>query len=383
MRLAVSAALLATVVVPSPHPDAALHAQSGPTVERTVRGQVNTADGVGILGATLWLVGTHASNDSTLAATTDATGAFRFVLPVSETSVLVVRRRGFDDARLPLTIDAPPSKKPVAVAPITLAAVGSPAAAVVVPDTGVFTGSTAQFFRHLAARRGEFVTRAELVRDSPVRTSSVLRNMRGVQLVAGSSGGTYVRLRGHNCYPGIWIDGAQVGSRTFDIDMISPQALMGIELYAMPSGLPPEYQTMESMSCGAVAFWTRRGSGDDGAMDLSSFIDPAGVRSAKDVDVPARVADGFAFVPRYPAESRASGVGGRVIVELVVDTDGAVERSSPGLVAANTSDLAAATLAAAQRLRFVPATLGGKPVRQLVQLVADFRSSGRSARMPD
>lgn len=347
-------------------------------VERTVRGEVRTPEGGRVVGATVWLAGTRAPTDSAIAATTAGDGTFRFTLPVSETSALLVRRRGFRDARVPLTGVSGAAKRGIAVAPVTLEPITGPLLTVVVPDTGSYVGTASTFFRHVASRRGDYVTRADIARQAPARTSSVLRGMRGVTLLNGSGGGTYVRLRSRDCLAAIWLDGSAIGTRGYDVDLIAPQALAGIEVYATPGELPSEYQTLEAMNCGAVAFWTRRGEEvATGLFELASFVDPATVRLPGDVDAPAQLLAGVSFAPSYPGEVRASGVGGTVLVELVVDTTGAVERSSVGLVAASEPELAGPVLHAAERLRFQPARTAGHPVRQLVHVAATFAPAGR------
>lgn len=71
--------------------------------------------------------------------------------------------------------------------------------------------------------------------------------------------------------------------------------------------------------------------------------------------------------PRYPTDLREAGISGTVHAEFVVGADGTVE---PGTFRALSSDHAGfteAVRAALPRMRFVPAEVGGKAVRQLVQ----------------
>src|SRR5205809_515484 len=89
------------------------------------------------LPLTAGVVGTHGPLDSTIAAPTDGEGAFRFALPVSATSALVVRRRGFADARVTLDADVP-SKRSVTLPAISMAPSVAPLVSVVVPDTGAY-----------------------------------------------------------------------------------------------------------------------------------------------------------------------------------------------------------------------------------------------------
>ncbi|AHG87784.1 TonB family protein [Gemmatirosa kalamazoonensis] len=358
--------LLATLVAASASASATAGAQP------TVRGTVRTADGAGVLGATVWLVGARAPDDSAIAATTDATGAFQFALPYTASSEIVVRRRGLRDARAPLGTVAR-TRRGVELPAVTLAPAAPPLVTAVVPDTGAFTGNAAPFYRRLVARRGDFLTRGELARLKPSRVSSALRTLPGV-MVETANGASYVRLRGSRCFASLWLDGVNVGGGRFDVDAIAPSSLAGIEIYPFPTGLPIEYQSYEGTSCGVVALWTQRDGFDD-LPEPATVAEPSSVRLASEVDTPARLADGSTFAPGYPAASRAEGIGGRVLVELVVDSTGAVERGTVGIVAAASTDLADPALRAASRLRFVPARDHGRPVRQLVHVVADYRVS--------
>jgi periplasmic protein TonB len=78
-----------------------------------------------------------------------------------------------------------------------------------------------------------------------------------------------------------------------------------------------------------------------------------------------RLPDGV--VLHYPDVRRASRTNGEVLAQFVVDTNG---RALPEAfkVIKTTHDLfAQAVKAALPDMRFMPATIGGKPVRQLVQ----------------
>ncbi len=85
--------------------------------------------------------------------------------------------------------------------------------------------------------------------------------------------------------------------------------------------------------------------------------------------------------PKYPAEAAAAKVDGRVILKLLVRTDGTVEdvvveRSEPAGV------FDAATVEAARMWTFDPATEDGRPVERWVRVPVDFRSSEDEAVAP-
>lgn len=64
----------------------------------------------------------------------------------------------------------------------------------------------------------------------------------------------------------------------------------------------------------------------------------------------------------YPSVLRDSRVGGRVVVEMVVDENGRVRPGSARVVDASHPAFAEAALRAVERFRFTPAQVGGVPV---------------------
>jgi periplasmic protein TonB len=72
--------------------------------------------------------------------------------------------------------------------------------------------------------------------------------------------------------------------------------------------------------------------------------------------------------PRYPELLRSSGVEGQVIVLFVVDEHGRSEEESIRFVRSDNRLFEDAVRVALRRMRFVPAEVGGRRVRQLVQM---------------
>lgn len=72
--------------------------------------------------------------------------------------------------------------------------------------------------------------------------------------------------------------------------------------------------------------------------------------------------------PRYPELLRSSGVEGQVIVLFVVDEHGRSEEESIRFVRSDNRLFEDAVRVALRRMRFIPAEVGGKRVRQLVQM---------------
>ena len=72
--------------------------------------------------------------------------------------------------------------------------------------------------------------------------------------------------------------------------------------------------------------------------------------------------------PRYPEVLRAAGVEGRVTAEFVVDERGRAEADSVRFVGSDNRLFEEAVEAVLPRMRFVPAEVGGRKVRQLVRM---------------
>ena len=86
---------------------------------------------------------------------------------------------------------------------------------------------------------------------------------------------------------------------------------------------------------------------------------------------------GTARGPRYPAEARRLGLEGEVLAQFVVDTTGRVVGPLRILKATGSHLFADAVIDAVTELRFEPARVGGKAVKQLVQQPFQFALNKR------
>jgi protein TonB len=77
--------------------------------------------------------------------------------------------------------------------------------------------------------------------------------------------------------------------------------------------------------------------------------------------------------PHYPDQLRAAGVTGRVVVRMIVDTLGRVEAGSVAVRESSHDLFTRAVMTSVSGLRFVPAEVGGRRVRMLVDLPFEFR----------
>ena len=79
--------------------------------------------------------------------------------------------------------------------------------------------------------------------------------------------------------------------------------------------------------------------------------------------------------PRYPDVLRASRIEGRVTIDCVVDTTGALDLPTVRVIDSDHAHFTAAVREVLPRLRFAPAEAGGHRVRQWVRIPFEFRLS--------
>jgi protein TonB len=114
-------------------------------------------------------------------------------------------------------------------------------------------------------------------------------------------------------------------------------------------------------------------SGSDQSGPATTF---SGTFNADQVERQVSVLAG-APAPNYPEALRAAGVEGRVLAQFVVDERGMVESDSVRFVQSDNSLFEASVRNVLKRMRFAPAEIGGKKVRQLVQMPFVFTISVR------
>lgn len=79
--------------------------------------------------------------------------------------------------------------------------------------------------------------------------------------------------------------------------------------------------------------------------------------------------------PRYPELLRSGQVEGEVLVQFVVDTTGRAVRGSDKVLASTHDLFTVAVRSALPQMKFLPAEIGGRKVRQLVQQRFSFGTS--------
>jgi periplasmic protein TonB len=98
--------------------------------------------------------------------------------------------------------------------------------------------------------------------------------------------------------------------------------------------------------------------------------DPSAPWFAPDVEEPPVLL--VSRPPAYPESLRRAGIGGRVVIEAVIDSAGQVEPGSVRVIASPERGFAAAAQDYVLRALFRPARVHGRAVRVLVRVPIDF-----------
>jgi hypothetical protein len=100
---------------------------------------------------------------------------------------------------------------------------------------------------------GFLVTREDILEANPRFVSEMLSGVPGGMLLPNGTGGYQLLLR-NQCQPGVWLDGARMGTANID-GLVTPQAMEALEVYH-GFELPVEFGVNV---CGGILLWTRRG----------------------------------------------------------------------------------------------------------------------------
>ncbi|HEX6308597.1 MAG TPA: TonB-dependent receptor [Longimicrobiales bacterium] len=123
---------------------------------------------------------------------------------------------------------------------------------------------TGFYERMRRAGSGQFLTRAQIDARPAARTTDLLREMHGVEILPVSTGigrprVNLIALRGGRgrCMPTVYLDGIAIGqyAESGVDDFLRPEMLDGAEVYTTSVSAPPPITARTS--CGVVAFWTR------------------------------------------------------------------------------------------------------------------------------
>jgi TonB family protein len=338
----------------------------------TLTGRVADSTGAAVVGAEVTLVGFGAR------ALSDAMGVYRLRDVPLGRSQLVVRRLGFR----PAAVEVDAAQPGVTRVDVRLVFVAKRLAAVEVRERRreVYDARLAGFNQRATKRKsGYFVTRERIERAHSQRFVDLLREVPGVRIRDTRAWGTIVQLRGRGCPPLVFVDGFPASAAPLDLDVLDLGSVEGIEIYASTASAPSELVAAGGMeNCGVIAVWSRpaRPRARAGAerakpVAISELLDTRAVYTYEQVDTPTSLSEGSA-TPIYPDSLWRARVAGRVVIELVVDTAGAVEPGTLGIVSSTHPAFSDAVRVAMGGARFEAATRGGRKVRQLVQLPFAF-----------
>jgi protein TonB len=121
---------------------------------------------------------------------------------------------------------------------------------------------------------------------------------------------------------------------------------------------------------GGTAKGVDGGTGSSNSTGTATGVSEDHIFHEDEVETPAAKIGGDG--PRYPESLRASAIEGEVIVQFVVNEDGRYDSGSLKVLNSSNPAFTAAVKQALPGMRFSAARVGGRKVRQLVQLPFEF-----------
>jgi TonB family protein len=202
-----------------------------------------------------------------------------------------------------------------------------------------------------------------------------------------------LRFRGARggCAPLTWLDGSPLASGEFDIDNLSPRSIEAFEVYT-GTIVPPRFSVAPGIgprTCGAIVIWSKEGqrrikrpqpNAQSTASQIAKLVDDRQIFTATQVDITARQDSARPVKPQYPDALYDAQVGGSVMVEFIVTSDGEVDTDRISVVFATHPGFVDAVRHALETAIYVPAIRGGYPVHQVVQHEFQFVPDGKKRR---
>ena len=243
----------------------------------------------------------------------------------------------------------------------------------------VYESRLAGFNARSTKKVGHFVTRDRIDRANSTTLSDMLREIPGVKIGPVRNQGRAIRLRGASCPPLVFVDGFPASAAEFDVDIIDLASVEGIEVYSGLASIPPEFSGPRDLDrCGVIGIWSRpsRARIFPANVQLAAARDTLPVdedepRTMDRVDQIASL-DSGASPLHYPDSLFQAKVSGRVVVEFIVGTRGAVEPASIDVLSSTNESFTRAVRDALLVWHFKPAVQGGRRVRQYMQLPFSF-----------
>jgi TonB family protein len=342
-----------------------------------VAGVVRDSGGARLSGASVGVAGTI------LRATSDTGGRFRLVgVPVGA-GTLQVRRLGYRAALVPISVESGATGSVI----VTLLPVPRELDPVVVeasrqPAVRYLQG----FYERRSKGHGYFITRDQISTRNWSDMTDVLRSLvPAVRITSSRMARNAVRLRGSRCAPLVWLDGAPAMAGEFDLDVISPETVSGIEIYAGPATVPVEFRSTRGLeACGVIVVWSRVEAPEPRERRTRRQAKRAAdstvvmrVYTAEEVDSVARVDTANMAQPFYPDSLYAFRIAGEVVAQFVVDTTGLVIPETFAVVSSTHLAFTEAVRRSLRRSKFHAAMVGGRRVRQVMVLPYRFVMDGR------
>jgi hypothetical protein len=234
---------------------AALAALAAPqAAAQVVHGRVlDAGSGAPVPATAVWL--RESTMDDVGPVRTDSSGAFTLRAPRGGSFRLAAGRVGYREAESPPFVLEEGDSLEVVFRISARSVLLNPVEVVV--SARRRPGWLEAFYRRAERGSGWYVTRAEIERRHPLRTSDLLRMTPGIQLVPAGGAGYAVRGRG-GCAPAVYLDGVRLAGGAGSIDVWThPEDLEGIEVYHGAT-VPVEYSGTGA-GCGVVLLWTRVG----------------------------------------------------------------------------------------------------------------------------
>ncbi|HET8770985.1 MAG TPA: TonB-dependent receptor plug domain-containing protein [Gemmatimonadaceae bacterium] len=320
--------------------------------------------------------------DDAARAESDLRGAFvlRLTRTPQDTYRVSVRRIGFTPMLLTVSADG--------AIDVRLRRTAAPLEAVVVHGRRAVREPMAGFYERRALGHGRFFTADDVERRGMRRMSDLLRSVPGLRIRQRNIGQSDVRLRGATVAPLVWLDGVPMSTVDVELDRFDPRTFAGIEIYSGSATVPLQFAGGRAMSTsgGTIVLWSRQGEASPRTRKKASpaalvarLLERGEAYTADHVSVPARPLRPMLILPLYPDSLYDAHVAGHVEVEFVVDETGQARMDTFGVVSSSHPALVEAVRRAlgAGRQEFVPATLDGRAVAQLVQLPFEFRLDDR------
>lgn len=219
----------------------------------TVDGIVTDTSLIPVAGAAVSVVGTD------LRVISDVNGRIRIIDLQPGPYTLFVRRIGFAPTFSPLQLGEADTLR----LSIALTRIANVLDTVRVSAREDVTG----FAWRRSLKVGQFITAADIERENPRTTTSLLRTRDGLGYSFDRAGNPFVAVTGgagRNCRPLLLLDGFPLRGGAPSVPgvpsldwVLHPDEVGGVEIYASPAQVPARFTMWGPGDCGVIVFWTR------------------------------------------------------------------------------------------------------------------------------